>query len=294
MADEYDEKAARIWNFHQKVVEVLQEQTSADQTLLEFGCGTGNVCLSLCPHLEHVYGVDISEKMLAKAREKIQQKSLANATVQHLNLTDPSQLSDIGFPTKYDWVLSCMVLHHLPDPMANLELATSLLKSPQGKLVIVEFATTGEQRHKHHHHHHHHHGHGHNDHHQQTQPPQDQKEHHHEHHHGHEHGHEDAQHPKEKESSHGKEKHHHDRPPHHEHQHAHASQQGDPSRRQELKDQYGIFSDGFNPQSVHMALKTLGLDAFEVKELPPLEGMDKDHPFYGLPIAIMIASRSST
>lgn len=99
-ADEYDAKAESIWKFHHGLVKIFQPALTADQTLLEFGCGKGIICLSLCPRLRHVYGIDISANMLAKAREKILQRNLTErATVRELHLTLDVKGANVG-----DWL----------------------------------------------------------------------------------------------------------------------------------------------------------------------------------------------
>jgi ubiquinone/menaquinone biosynthesis C-methylase UbiE len=313
MADEYDAQAARIWKFHTKVVEQILQTgyLNADQTVLEFGCGTGNVCLSLCPQVRHVYGIDISSKMLEKAKGKIDAQQLSNASVHQLDLDRPSQLTEIGFPTHYDWIVCCMVLHHVPNPMEKLELLTSLL-SPNdntGRLVIVEFGVDsnkkdgGQHGHSHYHQHSHHHHHssdreedGHHPHDSGDAAATD-------HHHGHKAAADEGDHHRIHDAGNAK---------HpavgHDHSHSHhgggdedaagCSGNATPTKtpatttnKEALMDKHGIFTDGFHPKSIQVALQTLGLTTFEMVELPPLEGMDSDHPFFGLPVAVMLASK---
>eukprot|EP00977_Amphora_coffeiformis_P003739 scaffold742_cov165-Amphora_coffeaeformis.AAC.15 len=115
MAEHYDERAAHTWDHQTHVIKAMQQRflsshsSSSDQTLLEFGCGTGNVCLPLAKHLKYVYGVDISANMLRKAQAKVEQSSLSNAAVQQMDLTTPQQLIDCGFPPHYDWDECCMI-----------------------------------------------------------------------------------------------------------------------------------------------------------------------------------------
>eukprot|EP00127_Corallochytrium_limacisporum_P003344 Clim_evm33s148 gene=Clim_evmTU33s148 len=159
-ADEYDEEAAHL-KLNQDVADLITNRgATKDQTLLEFGCGTGNLCLKLSEQLGHIYGVDISKNMLEKAKVKIEEKGIKNVTVKQLELNEQKQLPEIGFPDQYDWLLVGMVLHHLPDPMAKLELFKQLVK-PSGTLVIVEFGEKEGDGHGHSHGH----GHGHDDHH---------------------------------------------------------------------------------------------------------------------------------
>jgi 2-polyprenyl-3-methyl-5-hydroxy-6-metoxy-1,4-benzoquinol methylase len=129
-ADDYDERAQTLFVFHKAVVQELQERLQSSKTtvaaterptLFEFGCGTGNVCLPLAVHCQHVYGVDVSANMLAKAHAKIQSQSIGNATLQQMEMTDIQQLASHQMPTTYDWVVCCMVLHHLTQPMETLK-----------------------------------------------------------------------------------------------------------------------------------------------------------------------------
>ena len=280
LAENYDEKATRVWKFHTHVVDaIVQRAPTKNHTLLEFGCGTGNICLPLSAHMGHVYGVDISANMLNKAQEKIQQSSLPNASVQQMDLTATQQLVDIGYPEHYDWVVCCMTLHHLPDPMAKLELFQHML-TPEGTLVIVEFGNSADgQSHSHAHHKHHGHEHQHQQHEDQQEHPashgrsdvKDNASHSHSHSHAHSHGHHSQSHDDESAAA----------PP----------PPPPPPTRESLKEKFGIFTDGFNIKLLQTALNKLGLSKFETSELPPMEGMHKEHPFYGLPIMIIFASK---
>lgn len=49
-------------------------------TLLDVGCGPGTIALSVAPRLDHVYGLDYSDGMLAAFREQAERRGLTNAT----------------------------------------------------------------------------------------------------------------------------------------------------------------------------------------------------------------------
>jgi SAM-dependent methyltransferase len=75
---------------------------------LDFGCGLGRTARELARHFDHCVGLDISEAMLAGARE-------LNAHVDNLEFiradgSEPLALPDDGF----DAVYSSIVLQHLP------------------------------------------------------------------------------------------------------------------------------------------------------------------------------------
>jgi len=216
---------------------------------------------------------------LSKAQEKIQRSSISNASVQHMDLTTSQQLIDCGFPEQYDWIMCCMTLHHLQDPMGKLELLKELLK-PRGTLVIVEFGSntsTGSA------HSHAHHGHAHQHHHTQLSQQDREQGRHSDH---------------RSSSNHGEDS-------HHDHAHAHAHSHHNPNdgesakdatshsnTKNEYKEKYGIFSDGFSSETLQQAFRKLGLSHCDVHELPSPEGLDEAHPFYGFPVMILFASSS--
>lgn len=51
------------------------------EVALDFGCGVGRLTRALARHFRHCHGVDISESMLARAREL--NASFSNSTVPH-------------------------------------------------------------------------------------------------------------------------------------------------------------------------------------------------------------------
>jgi ubiquinone/menaquinone biosynthesis C-methylase UbiE len=275
-AENYDAQAATIWKFHTDVVQHIIAQGEAsltDAVLLEFGCGTGNILLPLCQHVKHGYGVDISTNMCQKAREKIQTQAIANATVLELDLQEPSQLRDVNFPPLYDWIVCCMTLHHVPDPMSKLELFTKLLKDG-GTLVLVEFVGAGTGHHSHEHHHK-------DEAHEKRHTPR---------HHLESQKVESAAPPHANDPNHAHSHHHHHQEHSNEPPPSKNAHDDDDDKKQAMRDIHGIFSDGFSPQAIQKALESLGRSKMETIELPALEGMDEDHPFFGLPVAIMFVS----
>ncbi len=99
--------------------------------ILEVGVGTG---LSL-PHYSKdcsVCGVDISEPMLRKARDRVTQRGLSN--VEGLWVMDAEHLS---FPdASFDVVVAQYVVTTVPNPEATLDEFARVLK-PGGEIVLV-------------------------------------------------------------------------------------------------------------------------------------------------------------
>lgn len=100
-------------------------------SILDVGCGTGAISL-LCADMGHqVTGIDLSEKMLDKAREKMDARGLSvNFMIRDAEKTD--------FPDNYfDLVINRHLLWTLPNPRIALHEWQRVLK-PEGRLVVID------------------------------------------------------------------------------------------------------------------------------------------------------------
>jgi ubiquinone/menaquinone biosynthesis C-methylase UbiE len=128
-SQQYDTNANRTRDREAKVLlEVLKEVVFT--RVLEIGCGTGKNTEWLVQHAVHVAAVDLSEGMLAMAREKI---TSAKVQFTQADILQPWTFRD----GSYDLVTFSLVLEHVEhlEPILK-EAATSL--SPGGHVYIGE------------------------------------------------------------------------------------------------------------------------------------------------------------
>lgn len=115
----------------------VQGLLSAEQDVLEIGCGTGTTALRLAPFTRHLLATDVSASMIAIAREK-----LAAEPVPKLSFA----LADADAPAagqgKYDAVLAFNLLHLVTDLDRALEAAMQALRP--GGLLISKTACIAE------------------------------------------------------------------------------------------------------------------------------------------------------
>jgi 2-polyprenyl-3-methyl-5-hydroxy-6-metoxy-1,4-benzoquinol methylase len=132
-AASWDAKEYRI-RLAGSVASAIRREVKLDtyMDLLDFGCGTGLVSLSLAGEVASLTGVDNSAGMLEVFREKASGMNLPNVHSLHLNLSEGDVL-----PFAYDLILSGMALHHVKDVTGLIRILFHALK-PGGHLCIAD------------------------------------------------------------------------------------------------------------------------------------------------------------
>ena len=102
--------------------------------MVDLGTGTGRVLELLSPRAQQLYGLDTNREMLAIARANIEKHHVRNAQVRQ------ADIYALPFANGFaDLVTIHQVMHFLDDPQRALVEAQRIL-SPQGRLMIVDFA----------------------------------------------------------------------------------------------------------------------------------------------------------
>ena len=115
----------------------VQGLLSADQDVLEIGCGTGTTALRLAPFTRRLLATDVSAGMIAIARKK-----LAAEPVPQLSFDVADADAAVARQGEYDVVLAFNVLHLVTDLDRALELAVQALRP--GGLLISKTACISE------------------------------------------------------------------------------------------------------------------------------------------------------
>ncbi|NIP22993.1 MAG: class I SAM-dependent methyltransferase [Phycisphaerae bacterium] len=113
----------------------LELTADLDGDLLEVGCGTGRVMLSLVQHDRRITGIDISELALQAARAKLEAGGFANIASLHLADMRIFDLSQKNFAFAFIPINTFMHCQTLADQQATLKHVYNHLK-PNGQLVV--------------------------------------------------------------------------------------------------------------------------------------------------------------
>jgi ubiquinone/menaquinone biosynthesis C-methylase UbiE len=139
MHNHYDKTSKRYddrWRqYNEQTIEnlekVLDQQEVKFQSVTDYGCGTGEVLYQLLSSNSKlkVYGVDPSEQMREKAREKLQ-------GFQSVEILSLEQIKSLP---KVDLVLTTNALHHFKQPVEVLTTLIGLAKS-NGSIYVSDYS----------------------------------------------------------------------------------------------------------------------------------------------------------
>ena len=131
------EKLASTYDFtfgptlHPGRVQALQRMgIRSHDTVLEVGVGTGINC-TLYPRDCHVTGIDLSDSMLEKARERVSRKGINNVRLLEMDAAHMTFADDT-----FDIVYAPYVISVAPDPVAVVREMVRVCR-PGGKVIVL-------------------------------------------------------------------------------------------------------------------------------------------------------------
>lgn len=127
----YDHQSKKRFMSYNKVVKHILTATSKESNVLEIGCGTGIITVSVAPYVNHITGIDISDRMLEIAQKKAKTLNLRNTTFLQSTVKNSNTKKH-----SYDTLLLINVLHLTENPEQILNEASQLLK-PDGLIIAT-------------------------------------------------------------------------------------------------------------------------------------------------------------
>lgn len=128
VAAEYDRLGELAWNKNSIGSWLSGVMPASGQRALDLGCGAGRLSVALAGRFGEVDAIDLSGAMIELARARRSRPNIAYRQ---------ADLLDVDGPGRYDFILSVMTLHHVPDLAAALRHIKTLL-APGGRVVLVD------------------------------------------------------------------------------------------------------------------------------------------------------------
>ncbi len=114
---------------YEQKLNLTQQHLKPNMRLFEFGCGTGSTALIHAPLVEHITAIDVSDQMIAIAKNKAEQQNITNIDF----LTSTIDDFDAG-EQRFDVVLGLSILHLLKNTQQVVKQVSQML-NPGGLLV---------------------------------------------------------------------------------------------------------------------------------------------------------------
>ncbi|MGH4123447.1 MAG: class I SAM-dependent methyltransferase [Clostridium sp.] len=143
-ADTYEDHMKETVEFfteYYKAIASPIKKTESKINILDLGCGTGleiEGIFEKAPNCK-ITGIDMSEEMMSKLKEKYNNK------LENISLIKDSYLTRPFEKENYDYVVSCMTMHHFVEEV-KLELYKKIIQAlkPGGKYIEGDYMVSEE------------------------------------------------------------------------------------------------------------------------------------------------------
>jgi len=125
----YDREEKKDELSYLNFIEKARKYLKSNDTVLDFGCGTGLVCNEIAENVKMIYAMDISSKMIEIARNKAITRNIQNVDFACTTLFDERFKQN-----SFDVIVVLNVLHVVENTQKVIHRINELLK-PEGFIV---------------------------------------------------------------------------------------------------------------------------------------------------------------
>lgn len=131
----YDKRMSSLRDIKKETEDIIKALDIKEQdTLVEIGCGTGEFSIEAAKRCKFVLALDVSKNMLNYAKNKAHKRRVNNINFYNAGFLSYAHKGDL-----FDFAVSSMALHHLPDfwKLIALKNIKSMLKN-NGKFYLYD------------------------------------------------------------------------------------------------------------------------------------------------------------
>ena len=124
------DKLERRQKLANSVCEYVKNNISKNDTLMDFGCGTGLVGICLAKYVQEVVGIDVSKEMINQFNHKVKHLDNVIGICEDVNNVNK----------KFDVIVSSMTFHHIENIKDMLGILADKLNK-NGKFFIADLVS---------------------------------------------------------------------------------------------------------------------------------------------------------
>ena len=104
-------------------IEMAKALLNANNTIVDFGCGTGLVCNEIAENVSFIHAIDISAKMIEICERKVSEQKIRNIEFSRTTVFDEKFREN-----SFDAVIAFNIFHLLEEPQNYLQRIHQILK----------------------------------------------------------------------------------------------------------------------------------------------------------------------
>ena len=131
VAYRFEKRSGKFDRTETRTFENTKRYLHADDIVLDYGCGTGTMAITISNRVKMIHGMDISQNMIAAAKRKATEQDLQNIHFAQSTIFDDSYNKG-----SFHVILAFNILHFIKDTGGVLNRINDLLK-PEGLLISV-------------------------------------------------------------------------------------------------------------------------------------------------------------
>jgi len=134
----YDDLVKKHDSIYQKTIERTKLLLTNEDVVLDFACASGEMSLDIAPHVQEVFGIDLSVKMIELANQKARDRRAANINFIQADVFDQRLVNN-----SFSAIMAFSIFHLVDNIPGVLARLNDLLR--HGGLLISETPCLGER-----------------------------------------------------------------------------------------------------------------------------------------------------
>lgn len=134
--EEFYESGREVVSVFKKVLQRNAIEIGRYRSCIDFGCGVGRITRWLAGTFERLYGIDVSSKHLALARDQFHSHGITNVELMQLDRVESIRQTPMA-----DVIFSIIVLQHNPPPVIAYVIGELLRKLNHGGVGYFQVPT---------------------------------------------------------------------------------------------------------------------------------------------------------